>query len=82
VSYSDLIVDDDSHLDDDDGWVEIKVKRETSSCANGLIKRIKAGEIFAADKIKQSSGKRIDVSERLIRSAMNYQWYKPWWSIY
>jgi hypothetical protein len=72
VSYSDLIVDNDSHLDDDDGWVEIEVKRETSSCANGLIKRIKAGEIFAADKIKQSSGKRIDVSERLIRSAMNY----------
>ena len=25
VSYSDLIADDESHLDDDDGWVEIKV---------------------------------------------------------
>ena len=71
VSYSDLIVDDDLYLDDDDGWVEIKVKRKTSSCVNGLIKRIKAGEIFAAHKIKQSSGKWIAVSERLIRSAMN-----------
>ena len=71
VSYSDLIVDDESHLDDDDGWVEIKVKRETSSCTNELILRIKAGEIFAANKIKQSNGKQIGVTEHLIRSAMN-----------
>jgi hypothetical protein len=71
VSYSDLIVDDDSHLDDDDGWVEIKVERKTSFCTNDLINRIKAGEIFAAGRIKQSNGKPINVSERLIRSAMN-----------
>ena len=72
VSYSDLIVDDESHLDDDDGWVEIKVERESSSSMNDILKRIKAGEIFAATQIKQGDEKRIFVPERLIRSAMNY----------
>ena len=31
MSYSDLIADDESHLDDDDGWVEIKVESKTYS---------------------------------------------------
>jgi len=66
VSYSDLIVDDDSHLDDDDGWVEIKVESKTFICLNDLVKRIKEKEIFAVNKIKQ-----VTVSESLIRTAMN-----------
>ena len=71
VSYFDLIINVESHLDDDDGWVEIKVKRETSSNMNDLEKRIVAGEIFAANQIKQGNGKWVRITERLIRLAMN-----------
>ena len=71
VSYFDLIVDVESHLDDDDGWVEIKVKHETSSNMNDLEKRIVAGEIFAANQIKQGNGKWVRITEQLIRLAMN-----------
>ena len=71
VSYFDLIVDVESHLDDDDGWVEIKVERETSSNMSELDKRIKAGEIFVANQIKQGNGKWVRVTEWLIRLAMN-----------
>jgi len=70
VSYFDLNVDVESHLDDDDGWVEIKVKRERSSNMNDLEKRIVAGEIFAANQIKQGNGKWVRVTERRIRLAM------------
>jgi hypothetical protein len=71
MSYSDLIADDESHLDDDDGWVEIKVESKTYSCMNDLTKRIIEKEIFAVIQIKQGNGKKITVSESLIRTAMN-----------
>jgi hypothetical protein len=71
VSYSDLIADNESHLDDDDGWAEIKVKSRPFICLNDLVKRIKEKEIFAVNKIKQGNGKQMTVSESLIRTAMN-----------
>ena len=71
VSYSDLIADDESHLDDDNGWVEIKVESKRFICLNDLTKRIIEKEIFAVNQIKQGNKNKITVSESLIRTAMN-----------